>query len=121
METEISRGDIYYAELDGIGSEQVGRRPVVIVQNDIGNQLANTVIVVPLTKKIDLKVKLPTHILVRAFGNIKYDSTILTEQIRTIDKMRLLRKIGRLPYGLVKKMDKSLLIAIGIENNDMSK
>lgn len=122
MNNQVYRGDIFHAELDGaIGSEQKGRRPVVIVQNNIGNKLANTVIVVPITKKIDGRKKLPMHITVKAFGRIKFDSTILTEQIRVIDKSRLLEKIGRLPYKIEKAMDKSLLIAIGIDINNLTK
>ena len=81
VENEHLRGDIFYANLDTtIGSEQGGTRPVVIVQNDIGNKFANTVIIVPLTKKIDRKVKLPTHIVIKKFKGIKYDSTALIDR-----------------------------------------
>jgi len=125
VEDNILRGDIFYAELgNAIGCEQNGRRPVVIVQNDIGNKHANTVIIVPLTKKIDGRTKLPTHITVKKFRNIKYDSTILAEQIRVIDKKRLTRKIGRLSENIMKKLDNALAIAIGIveikNNEEMS-
>jgi len=115
LNKEIYRGDIYYANLDGaLGSEQKGNRPVVIVQNNIGNKFSSTVIVVPLTKKVDGRVKQPTHIQVESFEKIKIDSTILTEQIRVIDKKRLIKKIGKLPIKLEDKLNKALAIAIGI-------
>ncbi len=115
MENEYYRGDIFYANLDtAVGSEQGGTRPVIIVQNDIGNKFANTVIIVPLTKKIDRKVKLPTHIVIKKFKGIKYDSTALTEQIRVIDKRRLIRKVGKLQENSMQKINKAISIAIGI-------
>ena len=116
VENEHLRGDIFYANLDkAIGSAQGGTSPVVIVQNDIGNKFANTVIIVPLTKKIDRKVKLPTHIVIKKFKGIKYDSTALTEQVRVIDKRRLIRKVGVLQEKTIKKLNKALAIAIGIK------
>lgn len=117
LKSKVERGDIYYASLYGaIGSEQAGRRPVIIVQNDIGNENANTIIVLPITKKIDRKVKLPTHIyLKRSFG-LKIKSTILTEQIRTIDKRRLGDFIGHIDdEKLIKAIDNALIIALGIK------
>jgi len=114
----VKKGDVYYANLDGaIGSEQSGNRPVVIVQNDTGNFHANTVIVLPLTKKYDKKVKLPTHIPINAYKGISVDSTILAEQIRTIDKSRLTRKICKVPNKLMKEIDMAMAIAIGIIDN----
>lgn len=90
MELKISKGDVFYAELDGaIGSEQKGNRPVIIVQNDIGNKYSPTTIIVPLTKKINNKTRIPTHLNLKSSNYIKYDSTILAEQIRTIDKSRI--------------------------------
>ena len=116
MENKHYRGDVFYANLDTvIGSEQGGTRPVIIVQNDIGNKFANTVIIVPLTKKIDSKVKLPTHIIVKKFKGIKYDSTALAEQVRVIDKTRLVRKIGKLQERTIKRLNKALAIAIDIK------
>ena len=74
MEREIYRGEIYYARLyETVGSEQSGVRPVVIVQNNTGNRYSKTVIIVPLTKKIETNEIQPTHVIVKAFGNIKYD------------------------------------------------
>lgn len=116
VKREICRGDIFYANLEGaVGSEQRGVRPVVIVQNNIGNKLANTVIVVPISKKLDRRTKLPMHTTIKAFGNIKWDSTILTEQIRVLDKSRLLRKIGKLPHNVEQAMNKALQVAIDIK------
>lgn len=115
MENKYCRGDIYYADLKGaIGSEQSGIRPVVIVQNDIGNKHSNTVIVAPLTKKIDKRIKIPTHVIVEAFGNIIVDSTILTEQLRVLDKQRLTRKVGKLSNELLEQVDNALGISVGI-------
>lgn len=115
MERKIYKGDLYYAQLDGtIGSEQSGRRPVVIVQNDIGNKYSPTVIIVPLTKRIEWKSRQPTHYYLKPFGNIKYDSMILTEQIRVIDKRRLREYLGRLSLMQIKELDKNILIALGI-------
>ena len=94
---QIKRGDIYYADLSPvIGSEQGGIRPVVIVQNDVGNKYSPTVIAAAITSKIN-KAKLPTHIEIDAetFGLPK-DSVILAEQVRTIDKKRLRERIGHL-------------------------
>ena len=92
---EIKRGEIYYADLSPVvGSEQGGVRPVLIIQNDVGNKYSPTVIVSAITSKID-KAKIPTHIELKASecGLIK-DSVVLLEQIRTIDKKRLKEKIG---------------------------
>ena len=123
MEREIYRGEIYYARLyETVGSEQSGVRPVVIVQNNTGNRYSKTVIIVPLTKKIETNEIQPTHVIVKAFGNIKYDSTILTEQVRTIDKKRLGERIGTLPHRYIKYLDEALKIAQGIKNyNDIKK
>ena len=115
MKKEIYRGDIFYARLFGaIGSEQKGTRPVLIIQNNIGNKFSSTTIIAPLTKKIETSQ--PTHIQIKACGNLKYDSTILAEQIRTIDKYRIERKIATLSSEIMKKVDKAILIAQGLEN-----
>lgn len=118
MEKDIYRGDIYYANLDdnAIGSEQTGIRPVLVVQNNIGNRYSATVIVVPLTKKNEIKLKQPTHYLLKENGNIKYDSIVLTEQIRAIDKQRLTEKIDYLKYDIMQEIDKKLVIALGLKN-----
>lgn len=118
VERDIYKGDIYYARLDGdtIGSEQNGIRPVLVVQNNIGNRYSTTVIIVPLTKRNEVKLNQPTHYLLKENGNIKYDSIILTEQVRAIDKKRLTEKIDYLKYDIMQEIDKMLMIALGIKN-----
>lgn len=116
MERKIKKGDIYYANLSGtVGSEQSGTRPVLIVQNDIGNKYSTTVIIVPLTKKIRRKINQPTHYWIRLFGKIKFDSIILAEQIRVIDKRRLREQIGFLDYKTMQEIDKKIKIALDIK------
>lgn len=90
----IKKGDIYYATLNPVvGSEQRGERPVVVLQNDLGNKYSPTIIIAPLTKIIK-KEKLPTHILIHSNEFLRYDSLILLEQIRVIDKSRILSYMG---------------------------
>jgi mRNA interferase MazF len=113
----IKRGDIFYADLSPvIGSEQGGIRPVLIVQNDVGNKYSPTVIAAAITSQIN-KAKLPTHIEISAkdYGLIK-DSVILLEQIRTIDKKRLREKIGHLDDELMGKVNEALNISFGLED-----
>jgi mRNA interferase MazF len=110
----IKRGDIYYADLSPVvGSEQGGVRPVLVVQNDVGNKYSPTVIAAAITSQLE-KAKLPTHILIPAdvYGLPK-DSVILLEQIRTIDKRRLKEKIGELPLNLMARVNEALLISLG--------
>lgn len=111
----VKRGDIYYADLSPVvGSEQGGTRPVVVVQNDIGNKYSPTIIVCAITSQIN-KAKLPTHIEVKAgrFGLAK-DSVILLEQIRTIDKRRLKEKVGRCDDSVMERIDRVLQISLGM-------
>ena len=111
----VKRGDIFYADLSPvIGSEQGGTRPVLVVQNDVGNKFSPTVIIAAITSQIN-KAKLPTHIEISAndFGLLK-DSVILLEQIRTIDKKRLREKIGRLDEDLLLRVDEALGVSFGI-------
>ncbi len=111
----VKRGDIFYAELSPVvGSEQGGVRPVLIVQNDIGNKYSPTVIVAAITSQIN-KAKLPTHLEISAkeFGLTK-DSVVLLEQVRTIDKQRLRDKIGRCNPRFMAKVDKALHISFGL-------
>ncbi len=111
----IKRGDIYYADLSPvIGSEQGGVRPVLIVQNDIGNRYSPTVIAAAITSQIN-KAKLPTHIEINGqeYGLVR-DSVILLEQIRTIDKKRLKEKIGYLGESLMMKVNDALSISFGL-------
>ena len=110
----IKRGDLYFADLSPVvGSEQGGLRPVLIIQNDIGNKYSPTVIAAAVTSQLN-KAKLPTHIEIKAgdYGLPK-DSVILLEQIRTIDKRRLKEKIGILASDTLKRADRALLISLG--------
>ena len=115
MEKKIRRGDLYYAELDPIvGSEQAGTRPVLVVSNDVGNQYSPVIVIVPITSHRIGKKQLPTHVEVKMPELLKNDSTALTEQIRTIDKLRLKEYIGSLPDCLMTAVDQALAISIGI-------
>lgn len=112
----IKRGDIFYADLSPvIGSEQGGVRPVLIVQNDIGNKYSPTVIVAAITSQIE-KAKLPIHVELEAnVHGLERDSVILLEQIRTIDKKRLREKVTRLDGDIMAKVDEALLISLGLK------
>ena len=108
---EIKRGQIYYADLSPVvGSEQGGLRPVLIIQNDIGNKYSPTVIVAPLTTKMT-KHKIPTHCFTRVTG---VASLILCEQVRTADKSRLKEYVCTLPPADMEKVNKALTISLGI-------
>ena len=111
----IKRGDIYYADLSPvIGSEQGGLRPVLIVQNDVGNKYSPTVIAAAITSKIG-KTKLPTHIDIPSMeAGLAKDSVILLEQVRTIDKKRLKEKIGHMDEELQYSIDEALRISFGL-------
>ena len=111
----VKRGDIYYADLSPVvGSEQGGIRPVLVIQNDIGNKYSPTVIAAAITSQIN-KAKMPTHIELAAkdYG-LNKDSVILLEQIRTIDKRRLREKIGRIDDGLMASVHNALSISFGL-------
>ena len=112
----VKRGDIYYADLSPvIGSEQGGVRPVLIVQNDVGNKHSPTVIAAAITSQRD-KTRLPTHIEVRADKcGLAKDSIVLLEQIRTIDKKRLKDKMGELDLRSMDKVNTALSISFGLE------
>ena len=111
----VRRGDIYYADLSAvIGSEQGGVRPVLIVQNDVGNKYSPTVIAAAITSRTD-KSKLPTHIEVFAdkYG-LARDSVILLEQIRTIDKKRLKEKMGHLDDDVMNRVNDAITVSFGL-------
>jgi len=111
----VKRGDIYYADLSPvIGSEQGGIRPVLVVQNDVGNKYSPTIIAAAITSQIN-KAKMPTHIEISAeeYG-LNKDSVVLLEQIRTIDKKRLKEKIGQLDDALMEQVDSALTISFGL-------
>lgn len=111
----VKKGDIYFADLSPvIGSEQGGLRPVLVVQNDIGNKYSPTVIVAAVTSRID-KAKLPTHVEVSARGNgLSKDSVVLLEQLRTIDKKRLQEKLGSLDGEAMSRTNQALSVSLGI-------
>ncbi len=112
----VKRGDIYYADLSPVvGSEQGGIRPVLIIQNDVGNKYSPTVIAAAITSRIN-KAKMPTHIELSAneYG-LNKDSVILLEQIRTIDKRRLREKIGRIDGAMMSRVNSALSISFGLE------
>lgn len=112
----IRRGDIYYADLSPVvGSEQGGVRPVLIVQNDVGNKYSPTVIAAAITSKTD-KSKMPTHIDVFAdkFG-LEKNSVILLEQIRTLDKKRLREKMGHLDENVMTQVNSAISVSFGLE------
>ena len=111
---QVKRGQIYYADLSPVvGSEQGGTRPVLVIQNDVGNKYSPTVIACAVTSQLT-KAKLPTHIEVRQgqFGLPK-DSVILLEQIRTLDKRRLKERLGQLDAETLSKVVRAILISLG--------
>ncbi|MBQ4117171.1 MAG: type II toxin-antitoxin system PemK/MazF family toxin [Clostridia bacterium] len=117
----VKRGDIYYADLSPVvGSEQGGLRPVLIIQNDVGNKYSPTVIAAAITSKLS-KSKMPTHIDVYAdrFGLAK-DSVILLEQIRTIDKKRLKEKMGHLDTNIMEQVNTALSVSFGLNTQGVA-
>ena len=115
MKRKIRRKEIYLANSGKtVGSEENGIRPVLIIQNNLGNKYSPTTIILPFTKRIEQSGILPTHIQVETFGNIEYKSTILAEQIKVLDKSRLICYIETLPNKYMKKVDEALKIAVGL-------
>ncbi|PKM83406.1 MAG: PemK family transcriptional regulator [Firmicutes bacterium HGW-Firmicutes-14] len=112
---QIRRGEIYFADLSPVvGSEQGGTRPVLVLQNDIGNQYSPTTIVAAITSQIS-KAKLPTHIEVTAKSSgLEKDSVVLLEQIRTIDKSRLKEKVTSLNDDIMEKVAQAVEISLGL-------
>ncbi len=111
----IKRGELYYADLSPVvGSEQGGVRPVLVVQNDIGNKYSPTIIAAAITSKLN-KAKLPTHIELssREYG-LEKDSVVLLEQIRTLDKTRLREKIGELSEYKMSQVSRAMMISLGV-------
>ena len=113
----VRRGDIYYADLSPVvGSEQGGMRPVLIVQNDIGNRYSPTVIAAAITSQTG-KARLPTHITLQgALCGLTKDSVILLEQIRTIDKKRLRERMGKLDEDMMSRVDNAIAVSFGLGN-----
>ena len=111
---KVKRGDIFYADLSPVvGSEQGGVRPVLVVQNDVGNKYSPTVIIAAITSQMN-KVKLPTHVEVSAEFGLPKNSVVLLEQIRTIDKKRLREKVGFTDEFFMKKVNEALLRSVGV-------
>ena len=113
----VKRGEIYYADLSPVvGSEQGGIRPVLIVQNDVGNKYSPTVIAAAITSQQD-KTELPTHIKVDADDcGLSKNSIELLEQVRTIDKQRLRERMGSLGSGAMNRIDRALSVSFGLDN-----
>lgn len=111
----LQRGDIYYANLDGIeqacGSEQRGRRPVLVIQNNVGNRYAPTTIIAVLTTRD--KKPLPTHVRIRRIRGLQCRGTVCLEQIKTIDKSRLENYLGNVGARTMQKVDKALAVSLG--------
>ena len=118
----IRRGDIYYADLSPVvGSEQGGVRPVLIIQNNVGNRFSPTVIAAAITSQ-NSKAKLPTHIRLYADNSgLSKDSVVLLEQIRTLDKRRLKEKMGTLNSYDMYKVDEALSISFGLGTEEMKR
>lgn len=116
----IKRGELYYADLSPVkGSEQGGIRPVLILQNDVGNKYSPTVIVAAITSQIN-KAKIPTHIELSAneYG-LEKDSVILLEQIRTLDKQRLRECIGKLNVSKMFAVERAILVSLGVNEESL--
>ena len=111
----IKRGDLYWADLNPLkGSEQAGRRPVLVIQNDVGNAAAPTVIVAPLTTK-SFSRSYPVNVHVpKGTAGLSENSTILFSQIRTVDKSRLARRIGHLPPAYVERVNQAIKVSLGL-------
>ena len=113
----VKKGDLFFADLSPvIGSEQGGVRPVLVVQNDVGNKYSPTIIVAAVTSQT--KTKLPTHVRLEATqGGLSKDSVVLLEQLRTIDKQRLKERIGTLSESQLPDVEKALSVSLGIANS----
>lgn len=111
---ECKRGDVFFADLgDGIGSEQIGKRPVLIIQNNIGNKHSTTVIIAPITSKL-CKTKLPTHHYVKDNKFLPANSLVLLEQVRTIDKVRLMGFLGHINSKEMKNINEKINVSLGL-------
>ncbi len=108
------RGDIYLANLGKpVGSQQGGVRPVVVLQNDVGNYYSPTITIVPLTSKVDKKILQPTHYVLRAAKGLERPSMVLGEQVGTYDKSCILRYLGKISRGQMRGVDKAVRVQLG--------
>ena len=118
MNRTYLRGDMYFADLgQGIGSEQAGNRPVVIIQNDVGNRHSPTVIVAAITTRKENREKLPTHYYLGPGNGLERPSVVLLEQLRTIDKQRLDKYVGRLDKKQLAELDYALAISLDLKHH----
>lgn len=112
----IRRGDIFHADLNPVvGSEQGGVRPVLVIQNDVGNYYSPTVIVAAMSGRTESKAHLPTHCKVEAYAGLEEDSLVLLEQLRTIDKRRLNDYVGRLEQKDMEQVDRCLAVSLNLD------
>ena len=110
------RGDIYLVDLGtNVGSEQGGCRPVLLLQNDVGNHFSPTLIVAPISSRYWKKLKQPTHSLIEGIKNLSSPSVVLTEQLLTIDKVRVMKFIGKVPEEQMQSINKAVKISLGLE------
>ena len=115
MERKIMRGEIYIADLDPVvGSEQGGERPVLVIQNNLGNKHSPTVIVLAITSRFHKKRHLPTHVPIES-GDLSKNSIALAEQVRTIDKSRLIHYVGRSSRETMDFVDDALKVSMGVQ------
>ena len=113
------RGDIYLANLNPFkGSEQGGKRPVVVLQNNIGNRHSSTLIIAPITSRVEKNTGQPPHVNIGRIGYNHVLSVVQLEQIRTIDKQRVIRYFGRIDRSMMKKVEEGMLISLGIKSFD---
>lgn len=118
MKRNIKRGEIYFADLNPvIGSEQGGVRPILIVQNNVGNYYSPTVIGAAITSR-QTKAKLPTHVNIDGCDGLPFRSLVMLEQVRTIDKKRLKRFVGVLDEDMMDSIDKALSVSVGLKKGE---
>ena len=116
------RGDICLVDLGtNIGSEQGGCRPVLLVQNDIGNHFGPTLIVAPVSSRYWKKSKQPTHTLIEGIQNLSSPSVVLAEQLLTIDKVRVMKYLGKVPEDQMQNVNKAVMVSLGLEQPDITR
>ena len=116
------RGDIYLVDLGtNIGSEQGGGRPGLLVQNDIGNHFGPTLIVAPVSSRYWKKSKQPTHTLIEGIQNLSSPSVVLAEQLLTIDKVRVMKYLGKVPEDQMQNVNKAVMVSLGLEQPDITR
>lgn len=116
------RGDIYLVDLGtNIGSEQGGCRPVLLVQNDIGNHFGPTLIVAPVSSRYWKKSKQPTHTLIEGIQNLSSPSVVFTEQLLTIDKVRVMKYLGKVPEDQMQNVNKAVMVSLGLKQPDITR